>query len=99
MTKMYILPGMGADHRMYSGPWERLPNAIFINWPPYRGEISIEAMAQRVMNEYRIEKQSVIIGSSLGGIVACEIAKHCECQKLILIGSAKNPREIHSFLK
>jgi pimeloyl-ACP methyl ester carboxylesterase len=90
---------MGADRNMYSGPWCSLSNAIFLDWPAYRGEKSISAMAQRIVLEQRISPGSILIGSSLGGIIACEIANQLNLGGLILIGSAKQRGEVNALLK
>jgi len=38
---IHLLPGMGADHRMYPAPWAALPNCRIHDWPAYHGEDSI----------------------------------------------------------
>jgi pimeloyl-ACP methyl ester carboxylesterase len=40
----------------------------------------------------------VVVGSSLGGIVGCEIARTVSLKSLVLIGSAKNKAEISGLL-
>jgi len=63
---IHVLPGMGADHRMYSAPaWQSLSDTRFIDWPALHGETSIAAIADRLINEARISKGDVVIGSSL----------------------------------
>lgn len=96
--RIIVLPGMGADNRMYSGPWRTLPNATFIDWPEHRGEKTIADVAGRVVDEFHIADGDVVIGSSLGGIVACEIARLRRLRTLVLIGSAVNKDEICSLL-
>jgi pimeloyl-ACP methyl ester carboxylesterase len=96
---IFIFPGMGADERMYPGPWKTLPSARFINWPTHRGETTIRAITCRVIDEARIPPEAILIGSSLGGIVACEIANIQSCRRLILIGSATSPAEINALLR
>ena len=95
---IYALPGMGADNRMYPGPWRSLTNATFLDWPAYKGEDSIEAMGRRVAEEARIPDGAVLIGASLGGMVACEIARIRRVRELFLVGSAKNCLEINGVL-
>jgi pimeloyl-ACP methyl ester carboxylesterase len=89
---------MGADNRMYSGPWRTMANATFVDWPEHGGEKTIADVAQRVATEFNIADGDVVVGSSLGGIVACEIARLRELKKLVLIGSAVNKDEICSLL-
>lgn len=70
----------------------------FLDWPSYRGEKSIAEMARRIVLEHQIIPGSTVIGSSLGGIVACEIGQQIKLKKLILIGSAKQKDEINGLL-
>ncbi|HWZ94120.1 MAG TPA: alpha/beta hydrolase, partial [Opitutaceae bacterium] len=95
---IYVLPGMGADSEMYSGVWRTLPNCFFIKWPPYKNENSIEKISQRVAEEAEIKDGAILVGSSLGGIVACEIAKLRNLSHLFLVGGAKKKEEINDFL-
>jgi pimeloyl-ACP methyl ester carboxylesterase len=89
---------MGADNWMYSGAWRSLAKAVFVDWPEYRGESTITEMAERVIKQLSIVDGDVVIGSSLGGIVACEIARGRKLNGLVLIGSAMNKDEISSLL-
>jgi len=96
---IHVLPGMGADHRMYSAPaWHSFADTNFIDWPDYHGETSIAAIASRVISEARISEGDVVVGSSLGGIVGCEIAHAVSLKALVLIGGAKNKAEISGLL-
>lgn len=96
---IYILPGMGADNRMYAGPWRSLPGCVFLDWPANTQEESISGIAARVVETAGISDGATLVGSSLGGIVACEIAKLRKVEKLFLVGSAKNKKEISSVLR
>jgi pimeloyl-ACP methyl ester carboxylesterase len=96
---IHILPGMGANHRMYSAPaWRSLPDARFLDWPVHHDETSIAAIATRVIDEAGILDGDIIIGSSLGGIVGCEIARTVSLKALVLIGSAKDKDEVSGLL-
>lgn len=48
--------------------------------------------------EAQIREDDVIVGSSLGGIVGCEIANQMRLRALVLIGSAQSPDEISKLL-
>jgi surfactin synthase thioesterase subunit len=98
-TKGIILPGMGADSRMYNHhAYERLVNIRFLNWPTYQGETSIPQLASRIITEYSLEGDAIIGGSSLGGMVACEIAKQISVRHLLLIGSTNTPARVNPLL-
>ncbi len=96
---IFLLPGMGADHRMYAAPaWQELPEVRALDWPAHRGEATIAALADRVIAEAGITDGDTVIGSSLGGIVACEIANQLRLHALVLVGSAQSPAEISALL-
>jgi pimeloyl-ACP methyl ester carboxylesterase len=95
---MFVLPGMGADSGMFTGSWRRLPDTVFVDWPPYDGELTLAEIAGRIVALHDIPDDSVVIGTSLGGMVACEIAKLRSLRRLVLIGSAVQPEEINPLL-
>ena len=96
---IYALPGMGADSAMYPQPWPTLLAITLVDWPAYAGEESIAAVARRIIEVARIPDGAVVIGSSFGGFVACEIAKHRRLRRLILLGSATRKEEINGVLR
>jgi pimeloyl-ACP methyl ester carboxylesterase len=84
---------------MYHAPaWRSVAGARFLEWPKYNGERSIGAFADRVIREAEISDGATVIGSSFGGIVACEIARKRKLQSLVLIGSAVKPDEVSALL-
>jgi len=96
---IHVIPGMGADHQMFSASaWRALPSAQFHDWPCYRGEKTISAIAERVISEAQIGDGDTVIGTSLGGIVGCEIANRRQLHLLVLIGSAQSSKEISALL-
>ncbi len=96
---LWVLPGMGATSEMYSGAWADLNHAQFINWPLYKKESTLKDVAFRIIDEYSISSPYIIIGSSLGGMVAQEIASIVPPEIVILLGSALDYQEVQSFLK
>ena len=96
---IYILPGMGAAASMYGAPFRRLAGVQYLDWPPYREERTIHDIALRIAGEHRIGASDTVGGSSLGGIVAAEIARIVALEKIILIGSTLVPGSISPILK
>ena len=97
---IYVLPGMGADRRMYPAPWCTLPNTQFIEWDdsdaasPNLSEVAV-ALCERV----QFANDCTLIGSSLGGMVAAELCRYVRVKHLFLVGSATNPREVNALLR
>ncbi len=97
--RMHFYPGMGATSAMYGdAAWTTLDGAVFHNWPAWRGEGTLSAWARRLIDEHHIEPGDIVAGSSLGGMVAAEIANQVKVGGLILIGSAARPDEISRLL-
>ena len=96
---IYILPGMGANSNMYPGPWRKVPDTKFINWPRYNGEKTISEVAESIIRHYRIMQSDSVGGSSLGGIVSLEIAEKLGIRNVYLFGSAVSKSEINPLLR
>jgi pimeloyl-ACP methyl ester carboxylesterase len=79
---------------MYGQEWRGLPECRFLDWPPYRGEPGLAEIAARVVADFGIESGSIVVGHSLGGMVACEMARLREIKVLVLISSARKPEEV-----
>jgi pimeloyl-ACP methyl ester carboxylesterase len=94
----YILPGLGGTNAMYGAAWRALPDTLFPDWPRMPGEITLRTIARAVIDANGIRKSDQIGGSSLGGIVAIEIARILKSERIILIGSARERKEINHFL-
>ncbi len=95
---LYILPGMGTNNAMYEGPWRELSGVVYLNWPKLEKEISINEIAQRIIEENSIESSDWVGGSSLGGMVSLEISKILGNPQVILLGSAMHINEITPLL-
>lgn len=99
MTEWYILPGMGASSEMYDSLKRELSfNAYFLNWPKYQNEMSYREVAERIIAENHIAKDDIIGGSSLGGMIALEVATILDAKAVVLMGSALNRNEINKLL-
>lgn len=95
----YILPGLGADATMYGSAFRTLKDVHYADWPHYNNEKSIKDVAIKLIDQYAINPSDIVGGSSLGGMVASEIAKYIEVRKIILIGSTLTPKSINPILK
>ncbi len=86
--KVYFISGIGADHRLFKKII--LPAGFgieYLAWiKPYKGE-TIESYAIRLAARIDRSQPFVLAGLSLGGIVACEIAKRIQPVCTILISS------------
>src|SRR5215471_13414304 len=95
---IHALPGMGSDRRMYPGEWKTLPGFLAHDWMPHKGEESLAEVAQSMCDSCSIRDGDVLVGTSLGGMVACEITKIRKIPELYLIASAVTKDEVNSLL-
>lgn len=96
---IHVYPGMGATSAMYGAAWREGLDAVYHDWPEWRGETTIREWAWRLIDEHGIADGDVLVGSSLGGIVACEVAKLRALRLTVLIGSAVNRNEINGLIE
>jgi hypothetical protein len=89
---------MGADSSLFRLGWNSLP-AHFPDWPRWRGERSLEALARRLLESGAVSPAIPLGGCSFGGMVAQEIAALCGQDRVYLIGSAAHRGEINRFLQ
>lgn len=90
---IYLISGLGADERIFQhldfGQFE----PKFVKWIVPKYNESLKSYAQRLAQQIETEKP-IIVGVSFGGMLAIEIAKHIDCQQVILVSSAKTKHEI-----
>ena len=98
-TKIYLIPGLGADGRMYGPQMKVLQNATILeHQKPLKGE-TLVAYAQRLSAQIDTSEPFILIGTSLGGIIAMEISKIIHPEKVILISSVKHRGEIPGWIR
>ena len=94
MAKIYCISGLAADHRLFQNialPGFELIPVPWVTPDPTDDLISYAAkMAAQIK-----EANPIIIGLSMGGMIASEIGKIVSCKKIILISSAKTSREVN----
>lgn len=93
MSKIFLIPGLGADTRVYNKIDLNDHEVVCINWIEPHKTDTLSTYAQRLIYHYNITPKSIVIGNSLGGMIAIEIAKIILLNKTILISSIKTVGE------
>lgn len=98
MKTIFLIPGLGADHRVFDFLKLSGYQCQVISWiEPFRKE-SIEDYAGRLSSQIK-SNNPIIIGVSFGGMMAIEIGKHINTEKIILISSARTKHEIPVYVR
>lgn len=95
---VYFLSGLGADSRIFRHI--NLPEgfeANYIEWIPPTGHETLKEYAHRLSENIDKTKPFVLIGVSMGGMVACEIASIAKPFALIIISSCPSSTHLPSY--
>jgi len=98
MKYIYVFSGLGTDERVFQNIDFGEATPSFIRWiKPNDGE-SIEGYAKRLTDQMKHERP-ILVGLSFGGLMAIEVAKLIETDKIIIIASAKTRKEIPLYYR
>lgn len=70
-----------------------------MDWPVGVPAESLSEVARLCIQRAGISDGDTVVGTSLGGMVACEIAKCCRLSRLVLVSSATRPDEVSPILR
>jgi pimeloyl-ACP methyl ester carboxylesterase len=97
MKDLFLISGLGADQRVFEFLDLADYKLHYVEWiPPYPTE-SIEHYAQRLLIQIPANKP-ILIGVSFGGLIAIEIGKLIETDKIIIISSVQTRSDFPWYL-
>ncbi|MFT5821395.1 MAG: pimeloyl-ACP methyl ester carboxylesterase [Crocinitomix sp.] len=94
-TNIYFIPGQGADKRLFGKI--KLDERFIVNHITYETPTKNSTMrsyAEELAQQIDQSKPFILIGASLGGMLATEITSFLEPMRTILISSAKQRSEL-----
>jgi pimeloyl-ACP methyl ester carboxylesterase len=98
--KAYFISGIGADYRMFTHI--RLPKgyeAAYVHWIPPQKTEPLPDYAHRLIDQIDTTEPFVLVGLSLGGIMAVEIAKRIHPACTIIISSVPLSDQLPGYYK
>lgn len=98
MKEVYLIPGLGADRRVFQYLNLSEHSISHISWIEPLPNESIEQYAGRLTEQIK-SPDPILVGVSFGGMIAVEIAKQIKTNKIILISSARTQHEIPLHFK
>lgn len=97
--RIYLIPGLGADRRMYNSLIAELGQGEVLEFSsPLPGE-DLQQYVVRLADRIQKEEPFVLIGTSLGGIMCMELLQHVRPLKTIMLASVKNRKEIPWWIR
>ena len=92
---IYLLSGQGSDHRIFNNlNLDRSHEVFHIKYHVPEEGISLKEYAHELSEQIDISKPFILIGMSLGGMLATEITDFLDPEKVIIISSAKCRKEL-----
>lgn len=100
MMKCYCISGLGADETVFKFLiFPKNVSPVFLNWLPVHNGESLEVYAKRMNEGIDSNEPFLLLGLSMGGMIAVEIAKINPPTKLILISSITTVSELPKLYK
>lgn len=93
-ARLILLPGLGADERMYEPQRAAFPRLEVPRWPVPRRRETLAGFARRIADQIDPAGPLFLGGSSFGGMVALEAARYLNPRAVFLIGSCRSPRSV-----
>lgn len=98
--KIYLLPGLGFDHRIFQHLDLAEYNCTYMDWIEPKPKEPITSYASRLAQSItETNERIVLIGQSLGGILSQEIAAIRPVDQVILISSIRSRKELPLIFK
>ena len=91
---LYLIPGLGADHRLFERCDFGDHRVIAFDWPSMPEGSTLNDFARTLAEKVDAGAPHALIGVSMGGMVAQEMAAMTHPQKVIIISSWKGPQEM-----
>ncbi|NJO77146.1 MAG: alpha/beta hydrolase [Cyanobacteria bacterium RM1_2_2] len=98
LKDIYFISGLGADERVFRLLKFEGYRPVHIHWLEPKHREPIADYAKRLAVQIQ-SNSPIVIGLSFGGMIAVEIAKQIEVEKVILISSVKDKFEVPFYFR
>lgn len=92
---IYLIPGQGADYRLFNNlSLKNNHKTVHINYEIPALNCDLKEYAELLMKQIDTSEKFSLIGSSLGGMICTELCELIKPEKTIIISSAKSWNEL-----
>lgn len=95
---IYLIPGLGADYRCFKNLDFQGLSHTTLEWIVPLPKETLVAYSQRLVAQIK-HPNPILIGMSLGGMIAVEFSKLVATSQVIIISSLKNRKEMPYYYK
>lgn len=97
--KIYLIPGLGADKRLFNNLSINHADLHYIEWLLPEDNEDMQHYAKRLSQPINSDDENILIGVSAGAILSLEIAKLLPIKHVIVISSIKTDDEMPEWMK
>lgn len=90
--RLYCLPGLGTDHRLFERCDLGAP-VTWLDWPVMSAGTTLADYARSLAAQVNAAEPHAFVGTSMGGMVAQELALITKPRRVVIISSWKGPAE------
>lgn len=97
---VYFISGLAADRRVFK--YIQLPSVykpVYLDWIKPTPKESLQSYALKLATAINKNERFILVGLSLGGMIAAEIAKQYHPEQLILISSIPTHKHLPVYFK
>ena len=91
--RVYLLPGIACDHRLFDRIELAGSDVVALDWPAFPEGCTLRSIAEELAKQVDATQPHVLVGVSMGGMVAQELAVITNPNKVVLISSWMGPQE------
>jgi pimeloyl-ACP methyl ester carboxylesterase len=91
---IHLIPGLGADHRIFCKLDTAGHTVQHLDWPVMPRGSTITDFARTFIDRVDQSVPHALVGMSMGGMVAQELALFTQPQRVVIISSWKGPHEM-----
>ncbi len=97
--KLVLLPGIGADARLFEAQRQAFPTLEVPHWLAPLDQESLASFGARMASGLGPDQDLYLGGVSFGGMVALEMARHVRPRGVFLIGSCSSPDQLPTYAR
>jgi len=98
-VKLYCLSGLGVDKRAFQNIKPKGVELIHIDWIEPLLKETLEEYSKRLFDRVQPEDGYSLIGVSFGGMISAEFSKNKQPNKLFLVSTINNRKELSGLFK
>ena len=96
---IYAIPGLGTTEKLYANTFIKDVEIIVLDWPIPKKTDTMLSYSQKFLSQIKTDKPFCLLGVSFGGMICCELSHLIDSEKIFLVSTSKNRKELPWFIR